>query len=197
MGQYDEFLELARKAVGLKDKAKADKVVKLEVAPPEPDATKPAARADEKPARPTEDTPPPVAPIDSKKDKVRASADVATAPATDDGLPIYEATEKEINLWHAYGSLCALQDLLRKYRLDNSSPNVAAYNYFKVGFDMKAHRATFAIDATHYLAIDFNEYNSAPLNKAQVGRVLEKIGKIRNEKARFYAFVANSEHFVD
>lgn len=94
-------------------------------------------------------------------------------------LPIYEATAKEINLWHAYGVNVALQALLREYQLDISSPNVAAYNFFKIGLDTKRYRATFAIDDTHYFAIDFNQSNSAPLDRRQACRVLAHVQHLR------------------
>lgn len=127
---------------------------------------------------------PPVVPIVPKANTAKEQlAEVATAN-TDD-LPIFEATAKEINLWHAYGSNVFLQALLHEYQLDISSPNLAAYNYFKVGFDTKAHRAIFALDDIHYLAIEFNQWNSAPLDKTQARLVLEKICAIRIATRRF------------
>lgn len=117
-------------------------------------------------------------------------------PSADD-LPIYEATPAQINYWHSYGSNVFLQTLLREYDLDHASPNVAAYNHFKIGVDTKSHRATFAIDATHYLAIDFNQWNSAPLDKTQAQRVLEEISAIRLATRRFKDFCGVQLEYFD
>lgn len=139
---------------------------------------------------------PPVVPIVPKVDISEVkSADVATAP--NNGLPIYEATAKEINFWHANAPRVFLQALLRDYQLDISSPNVAAHNYFKVGFDTKAHRATFALDDIHYLAIEFNQWNSAPLDKTQARLVLEKICAIRIATRRFKTFCGVQIEYFD
>ena len=98
-----------------------------------------------------------------------------------DDLPIYEATPKEINYWHAFGSNVFLQNLLRQYDLDFSSENVQVYNYFKIGFDEKTHRATFAIDDTHYYAIAFDNYNASPLSSSDARKVLLKVNQIFDE----------------
>lgn len=103
-------------------------------------------------------------------------------------IPVYTATPAEINYWHASGSNVFLQTLLREYDLDNSSANVAAYNHFKIGLDEKRHVATFAIDDTHFYAIEFNKWNCAPLNKARARGVLEKISAIRIATSRFENF---------
>ena len=139
---------------------------------------------------------PPVVPIVPKANTAEEkSADVAPAP--DNGLPIYEATPAQINYWHGHGSSVFLQSLLRKYQLDNSSPNVAAYNYFKIGLDTKRHRATFALDNNRYLAIEFNQWNSAPLDKTQARLVLEKICAIRIATIRFKTFCGVQIEYFD
>ena len=133
------------------------------------------------------------------------SQDVATeklatgemTTATADDLPIYEATAAQIEYWHAFGSNGFLQDLLREYDLDYSSANVATYNHFKIGLDEKRHVATFAIDATHYLAIDFNQWNSASLDRTQARRVLEKISAIRFATRRFKDFCGFQIEYFD
>lgn len=103
-------------------------------------------------------------------------------------LPIYEATEKELDCWHTHGTHGGLQSLLREYDLEYSGRNVAAYCFFRVGYDKTTHRATFVInpthDPTHYHAIDFNANDSAPLNKTQARRVLEKISATRKARSR-------------
>ncbi|MBQ6780713.1 MAG: hypothetical protein IJP62_05710, partial [Treponema sp.] len=124
------------------------------------------------------------------------SADVMTkelttgemSMATTDDLPIYEATAAQINYWHAFGCNGFLQDFLREYDLDYASANVAAYNHFKIGLDEKRHVATFAIDDTHYYAIQFNEWNTAPMNEEEARLVLEKISSIRIATSRYKDF---------
>ena len=101
-------------------------------------------------------------------------------------LPIYSATAAQIEYWHAFGCNGHLQTLLREYDLDYSNPS--AYNHFKIGMDEKRHVATFAIDDTHYYAIEFNKWNSAPVNKTQAREVLEKVSAIRIATRRFENF---------
>ena len=101
-------------------------------------------------------------------------------------LPIYSATAAQIEYWHAFGCNGHLQTLLREYDLDYSNPS--AYNHFKIGLDEKRHVATFAIDDTHYYAIEFNKWNSAPVNKTQAREVLEKVSAIRIATRRFENF---------
>ena len=95
-------------------------------------------------------------------------------------LPIYTATPAQINYWHAFGCNVFLQTLLREYDLDNSSPNVHAYNRFKIGMDETRHVATFAIDETHYYSIQFDEWNASPVNRADAKKVLEKMAQLRD-----------------
>lgn len=103
-------------------------------------------------------------------------------------LPIYEATAAQIEYWHAYGGNVFLQTILREYDLDYSSQNVHAYNRFKIGMDIIRHVATFAVDDSHYYAIQFNEWNSALVNETQARLVLEKISEIRFATSRFEDF---------
>ncbi len=100
------------------------------------------------------------------------SADVAT-----EELPIYEATPAQINYWHAFGANIFLQQILCDYDLDFFY-NVGEYNRYKIGYDKKAHRATFAIDDTHYYAIPFDTYDASPLNYSVARLVLEKINQL-------------------
>ena len=132
------------------------------------------------------------------------SADVVTEelttgemPTATEELTIYEATAAQINYWHVFGYNGFLQDLLREYDLDYSSANVAVFNHFKIGLDEKRHVATFAIDATHYLAIDFNQWNSAPLDRTQSRRVLEKISAFRFAMRRFKDFCGFQVEYFD
>ena len=117
--------------------------------------------------------------------------------ATTDDLPIYEATAAQINYWHAFGCNVFLQTLLREYDLDYSSPNVAAFNHFKIGMDEKRLVATFEIDDIHYYAIAFDEYNASPLNRNQARLVLEKISAIRIATSRFKAFCGFQVEYFD
>lgn len=94
-------------------------------------------------------------------------------------LPIYEATTAQLNLWHVDGCNVWLQALLRRYDLDYYTYNLPAYDGFKIGFDDKRHVATFAIDETHYYMIQFNEFNSAPVNSDDAESVLEEIQRLR------------------
>ena len=112
------------------------------------------------------------------------TCEIPTAIADD--LPIYEATAAQINYWHALGSNVFLQTLLRQYDLDFSYPS--AYSHFKIGLDEARHVATFAVDDTHYYAIQFNEWNCAPVTTTEARLVLEKISAIRLATRRFKDF---------
>ena len=123
--------------------------------------------------------------------------DVIDIDDTQRELPIYEATTKEINYWHAFGSNVFLQMLLRRYELDFSAANVKAYNYFRIGYDEKKHRATFALDDIHFYVIDFNDYDSAPLDAKEARLVLEKISQIREEKSKQRKFCGFQIEYFD
>ena len=130
------------------------------------------------------------------------SADVVTEelttgemPTATEELTIYEATAAQINYWHAFGSNVFLQVLLSEYDLDYSHPS--AYNHFKIGLDEKRHIATFAIDDTHYHAIGFNKWNTAPVNKKEARLVLEKISLIRTATSRFKNFCGFQVEYFD
>lgn len=112
---------------------------------------------------------------------VDTTVDTSTDTQLDGYLPLYEATTKELNYWHAFGCNGFLQDLLREYDLDHASPH--AFNHFKIGLDVKRHVATFAIDKTHYHVIHFDKYNAAPLSYAEAHRVLERISELRRQRS--------------
>lgn len=132
------------------------------------------------------------APVDDVENVVGHPVETSPAPVPNvepvEEITVYTATPAEINYWHAHGSNVFLQTMLREYDLNNSSENVAAYNHFRIGLDEKNHRATFAIDDVHYLAIEFNQRNCAPVDKTQARRVLEKICAIRIASSRFVIF---------
>lgn len=113
------------------------------------------------------------APIDSVSETIEInSVDVPTKE-----LPIYEATSARINYWHASGASVFLQTLLREYDLDFCY-NPAAYNRFKIGYDRQKHRATFAVDDTHYYSIAFDTYDASPLSYDDARFVLERICRL-------------------
>lgn len=93
-------------------------------------------------------------------------------------LPIYEAAPGQLDYWHAFGSNIFLQNLLRRYGLDFSSPNLHAYDKFKIGFDEKRHVAIFAISEKCYHIIQFNETNFTPVNFNDADLVLREIQRL-------------------
>ena len=124
----------------------------------------------------------------------QATTDVpAVVPDNVDNLPIYEAPAAMIDYWHAFGDNVFLQMMLRRYALDYASPNVHAFNHFLIGLNETRHEATFAIDyaagkTVRYYAIPFNEKNTAPIDKNQARRVLEKVSQLREARRRFEKF---------
>lgn len=94
-------------------------------------------------------------------------------------FPIYETTTRQLDYWHAFGSNLWLQMLLRQYQLDFSTYENRAFDEFRVGFDERRHVATFAIDETHYYTIQFNEKNSAPVNRDDADLVLKEIQRLQ------------------
>ena len=104
------------------------------------------------------------------------SADVA------DDVPIYTATSKEINYWHAYVNLY-ISRFLSRYDFDMES---AAFDSFKIGVDTEKHAVTFALDETHYFKFDLNDTNDRPLDKKQAEKVLRKANAMRFEKNQAY-----------
>lgn len=116
---------------------------------------------------------------------------------TPNELPIYEATTRELNKWHANGCNVFLQDLLREYELDFSSKNVAASSHFKIGYDYQNHRATFALDDTHFHAIEFNKYDAAPVDDDAARRVLERIAQLRQARSKRREFCGYMLEYFD
>ena len=123
----------------------------------------------------------------------QATTDVPEVVPDDvDNLPIYEAPAAMIDYWHAFGDNGFLQMMLREYALDFFY-NVHAFNHFKIGLNETRHEATFAIDyaagqTVRYYAIPFNEKNTAPIDKNQARRVLEKVSQLREARRRFEKF---------
>lgn len=123
----------------------------------------------------------------------QATTDVpAVVPDNVDNLPIYEAPAAMIDYWHAFGCHLFLNMLLRQYALD-CAQNGSAHNHFKIGLNEIRHEATFAIDyaagkTVRYYAIPFNEKNTAPIDKNQARRVLEKVSQLREARRRFEKF---------
>ena len=103
---------------------------------------------------------------------------------TDDDVPIYTATAKEIHYWHACVNIHVL-DFLRLYDLDRGT---IAFDSFKIGVDEKTHSATFALDDTHYLKFELNDTNVRPMDEAQAEKVLRKINSMRFEKNKKYPY---------
>ena len=93
-----------------------------------------------------------------------------------DDLPIYTATPKELNYWHAFGGLGELQNLLIEYDLGFGN---SAYDRFKIGYNKAEHFASFAIDETHYYKIQFTEYDGKPKDRDISEKVLKKIKSLR------------------
>ena len=106
----------------------------------------------------------------------------ADVPGETEEMPLEEATARELEYWHSYGGNVFLQTLHRRYALDYANP--AAYSHFKIGYDPKRHVATFAVDATHYYIIKFDQFDAQPINHNDANRVLEKISELR--RARSY-----------
>ena len=102
------------------------------------------------------------------------SADVA------DDVPIYTATTKEINYWHACVNIHVL-DFLRWYDFDRET---AAFSAFKIGVDTEKHAVTFALDDTNYLKFDLNDTNVRPLDEEQAEKVLRRANAMRFEKIK-------------
>lgn len=116
---------------------------------------------------------------DSFETQIDSAAETETQIVLPVELPIYETTTRQLDYWHAFGSNVHLQMLLRWYELDFSTYENRAYDEFKIGFDEKRHVATFAIDETHYYTIQFNEKNSAPVNRADADLVLREIQRLQ------------------
>ena len=121
-----------------------------------------------------------VSPTPTPETSIDSDPEVADESANETiELPIFAATTRELDYWHASGSNLFLQSLLRQFDLDYSSDNRRAYDEFKIGFDDRRHVATFAIDETRYHVIQFNETNSAPVNRDDAENVLSEIQRLR------------------
>lgn len=112
------------------------------------------------------------------QDVLIPSADVA------DDVPIFTATSKEIEYWHACVNIHVL-DFLRLYDLDRGT---IAFDAFKIGVDEQKHSATFALDDTHYLKFELNDTNVRPMDEAQAEKVLQKINSMRFERNKKYPY---------
>ena len=110
---------------------------------------------------------------------VEQSPSIQSADVADD-VPIYTATTKEINYWHACVNIHVL-DFLRWYDFDRET---AAFSAFKIGVDTEKHAVTFALDDTHYLKFDLNDTNVRPLDEEQAEKVLRRANAMRFEKIK-------------
>ena len=99
--------------------------------------------------------------------------EVESDPADD--FPIFTATLKELEFWHACVN-CHIQNFLRDYDLSSGSK---AYDSFKIGVDEQVHALTFALDDTHYLKIDLTDNNFRPIDMEQAEKVLRKVNDLR------------------
>ena len=111
-----------------------------------------------------------------EKKQVEQSPSIQSA----DDVPIYTATTKEINYWHACVNIHVL-DFLRWYDFDERS---VAFDSFKIGVDTESHAVTFALDDTHYLKFDLNDTNVRPLDEEQAEKVLRRANAMRFEKIK-------------
>ena len=121
-----------------------------------------------------------VSPTPTPETSIDSDSEVEDESPTETiNLPILEATTRELDYWHAAGCNLFLQSLLRQFDLDYSSDNRRAYDEFRIGFDDRRHVATFAISPTRYHVIQFNETNSAPVNRDDAENVLSEIQRLR------------------
>ena len=121
--------------------------------------------------------------IGVESETVRAEPMKVVEPTADD-VPIFTATSKEIEYWHACVNIHVL-DFLRLYDLDRGT---IAFDAFKIGVDEKTHSATFALDDTHYLKFELNDTNVRPMDEAQAEKILQKINSMRFEKNKKYPY---------
>ena len=110
---------------------------------------------------------------------VEQSPSIQSADVADD-VPIYTATTKEINYWHACVNL-HISHFLSRYDFDERS---VAFDSFKIGVDTERHAVTFALDETHYLKFDLNDTNVRPLDEEQAEKVLRRANAMRFEKIK-------------
>ena len=102
----------------------------------------------------------------------------------EEDLPIYEASHEQLEYWHAWGDNIFLQQFLARYDLDFYK-NVRDFNRFKIGLDVKTHRAIFVIDEPYYHKIQLDKFNSKPVNLSEAEKVIEKINKQRTPQTVF------------
>lgn len=112
-----------------------------------------------------------------------ASTDILKIVAQAD-IPIFTASPAEIERWHKNCACRWLNDLIAPYDLSfwscRDGGGDKAMHVFKIGWDKEEQFATFALDETHYLRIDFDYDEPRDMDYAK--KVLETINHIRKIK---------------
>jgi hypothetical protein len=122
---------------------------------------------------------------DSAEMQTAENETIAQNTPADEEIEIYSASIAQIEKWHSYGGLGALQDLLSPYNLGYGSCSFdKAFDKFKIGYDVKDHAATFALDGSHCYKIFFDSANAAPLDSSNADKVLQKVNSLRENPAK-------------
>lgn len=91
-------------------------------------------------------------------------------------LALHTAKPNELNYWHAYSDNIFFQRFLAEHGLDFYR-NVRRFNKLQPGFDLKRHLAIFPVDDNHYYAIQFDDFNTAPVDSSEAEQVMAAIEK--------------------
>ena len=122
------------------------------------------------------------------KESVEQSPSIQFAGVSYD-VPIYTAKPEEIEYWHC-GVTVLVDPFLRRH---DFCMGTSAFDAFKIGVDSERHAITFAVDDTHFMKIDLDEYNATILDREQAEKVLRKANEMRFEKLKNWGQYSNAK----
>lgn len=96
---------------------------------------------------------------------------VAQDSPADEEIETYTATPAQIETWHNYGGLTA-QYLLT---VCNFGYYDKIFDKYRIGYDVRDHSATFALDDSRCYKIFFDNKDARPLDNSQAEKVLNQI----------------------
>ena len=118
-----------------------------------------------------------VSSTDTSTDSAENEPLAQDSPA-DEEIETFTATPAQLEFWHSYGGLTA-QYLLT---VCNFGYYDKIFDKYKVGYDVKDHAATFAIDDSRCYKIFFDSKDARPLDNQQAEKVLNQIIHLEQQK---------------
>lgn len=104
-------------------------------------------------------------PVVKEPPKVESKTNPIIAFAESFGLKVFETTPSQIAAWQMWSHHYYLRRWLFEHDHEYYD-NFSDYREFRLGYDKLEHRAIFALDDTHFVAINFDNNEQLPVNRS-------------------------------